>query len=89
MGLEEDPDPNPGLQSLYLQNGGGGAPGWLSWLSTDFGSGHDLAVREFKPRIGLCADSSEPGACFRSCVSLPLCHSPAHALSLSLSKVNI
>ena len=37
------------------------------------GSGHDLAVCGFKPRIGLCADSSEPGACFGFCVSLSLC----------------
>ena len=29
---------------------------------SDFGSGHDLAVCEFKPCVGLCADSSEPGA---------------------------
>ena len=27
----------------------------------DFGSGHDLAVREFEPRIGLWADGSEIG----------------------------
>ena len=25
-----------------------------------FGSGHDLTVRGFKPRVGLCADSMEP-----------------------------
>ena len=36
----------------------------------DFGSGHDLTVCEFEPRVGLCADSSEPGACFGFCVSL-------------------
>ena len=37
-------------------------------------SGHDLAVREFEPHVGLCADSSEPAACFGFCVwlSLPL-----------------
>ena len=46
----------------------GGSVGW----ATDFGSGHDLAVREFEPRVGLWADSSEPGACFRFCVSLSL-----------------
>ena len=34
------------------------------------------------------ADSSETGACFRFCVSLSLCPSPAHALSLSVSKIN-
>ena len=27
-------------------------------------------AREFKPHIGLCADSSQPGACFGFCVSL-------------------
>ena len=26
----------------------------------DFGSGHDLTVREFEPRVGLCADNTEP-----------------------------
>ena len=26
----------------------------------DFGSGHDLTVHEFKPRVRLCADSTEP-----------------------------
>ena len=51
---------NPGLGCL------GGSVGWAS----DFGSGHDLGVHEFEPRVGLCADSSEPGACFRFCVSL-------------------
>ena len=46
----------------------GGSVGWAS----DLGSGHDLAVCEFKPRIRLWADSSEPGACFRFWVSLSL-----------------
>ncbi|VFV24322.1 Hypothetical predicted protein [Lynx pardinus] len=50
--------------------------------------GHDLAVREFEPRVGLWADGSEPGACFRFCVSLSLCPSPVHALSLSVAKIN-
>ena len=43
----------------------GGSVGW----AVDFGSGHDLAVPEFEPLVGLCADSSEPGACFRLYVS--------------------
>ena len=30
----------------------------------------------------------EPGACFRFCVSLSLCPSPVHALSLSVPKIN-
>ena len=40
--------------------------------ASDFGPGHDLTVCEFEPHIGLCADSSRPGACFRFCVSLSL-----------------
>ena len=47
-----------------------------------FGSGHDLSVREFEPHVGLCADSSEPGARFGFCVSLSLCPCPALTLSL-------
>ena len=51
---------------------------------SDFGLGNNLAVCEFKPCIGFCADSSKPGACFGSCLPLSLCCSPARALSLSL-----
>ena len=29
-------------------------------LTLDFGSGHDLTVYEFEPRIGLRVDSMEP-----------------------------
>ena len=47
-----------------------------------------LTSARVKPHVGLCADSSEAGACFRFCVSLSLCPSPDHALSLSLSKTN-
>ena len=43
-------------------------------------------VREL--RIGLCAHSSEPGACFGFCIPLSLCPFPACALSLSLSLKN-
>ena len=40
--------------------------GSVSWAS-NFGSGHDLAVRGFEPHVGLRADSSEPGARFGFC----------------------
>ena len=30
-------------------------------LTLGFSSGHDLTVHEFEPRIGLHADSAEPG----------------------------
>ena len=46
-----------------------------------------------EPRMGLCDDSLEPGACFGFCVSLSLRPSLARILplplSLSLSKTNI
>ncbi|VFV41788.1 Hypothetical predicted protein [Lynx pardinus] len=40
---------------------------------------------------GMAARSLEPAACFRFCVFLSLCLSPARtlSLSLSLSKINI
>ena len=60
----------------------GGSVGWAS----DSGSGHDLTVREFEPHVVLCADGSEPGACFQNlCLLLSLCPFPAHALSPSIS----
>ena len=65
-----------------------GRLGSLVGDASDFGSGHDLMVCEFEPRIGLCADGSEPGARFGFCVSLSLCPSPVHALSLSVPKIN-
>ena len=61
----------------------GGSVGWAS----DFGPGHDLTVCEFKPCVGLHADSSESGASFGFCATLSLC--PSLSLSLSLSKINI
>ena len=32
----------------------------LKLLTVGFGSGHELMIPEFKPLIGLCADSTEP-----------------------------
>ena len=56
----------------YIKERLGGSVGKAS----DFSSGHGLTVHEFEPHVGLCADSSEPGACFgfhRSLsLSLPL-----------------
>ena len=51
----------------------------------DFGSGHDLAVREFEPRIGLWADSSGPEPVSDS-VSPFLSAPPPLVLCLSLSQ---
>ena len=77
-----------GIEGTYLKVIKAGAPGWRSRLSIRLQPGHDLAVPEFEPRVRLWADGSEPGACFRFCVSLSLCPSPVHALSLSVPKVN-
>ena len=72
--------------SSIKMNIAGHLGGLVSWAS-DFGSGHDLTVREFKPCIGLCADSSEPRVCFGS-VSPSLCAPPPHTLCLSLPLKN-
>ena len=62
-----------------------GVPGWRSRLSVRLQPGHDLAVREFEPRVGLWADGSElPILCLP--LSLPL---PLHALSLSVPKIKM
>ena len=44
----------------------------------------------FEPHIGLCTDSSEPGACFGFCgsLSLSLSLSAPPLLALCLSKIN-
>ena len=96
-GAQQVGEHTPSLDQLHIRKtavhgknairlrGAWGAVGWAS----DFGSGHDLAVHRFEPRVGLCAaDSSGPGTCFGFCVSLSLCPSPTHAPSLSVSLKN-
>ena len=61
---------------------------WVAQSVKRLQPGHDLAVREFEPRVRFWADGSEPGACFQFCVSLSPCPSPVHALSLSVPKIN-
>ena len=71
---------------------------WGTWgtqsvkCPTSARSDFDSQSVGLSPRVivGLCADSSEPGACFGFCVSLSLCPSSTctHSLSLSLSKIN-
>ena len=58
------------LGILYINKGQRGA--WVAQLVKRLSSGHDLSVRGFKPCVGLCADSSKPGACFGFWVSLSL-----------------
>ena len=50
-----------------------------------FGSGHDLTVLGFEPRIGLCADSAEPAWDSLPTLSLP---SPALSVSQDNSLIN-
>ena len=52
-------------------------------LTLDFGSGHDLTIREFEPHIRLCADNAE--SAWHS-LSIPLSLFLLLVLSLSLSK---
>ena len=52
----------------------------------DLGSGHDLAVSGFGPRIGIYARCTEPASELLSPLSGLL--SLVHSLSLSLSKIN-
>ena len=68
---------------------------WGAWVaqSVEHPTSAQVMISQLmssSPAIGLCADSSEPGACFRFCVSLSLCPSLAYAvsLSLSLSRIN-
>ena len=41
-------------------------------------------VHGFEPCVGLCADSSEPGACFGFCLPVSLSLPCSHSVSLSL-----
>ena len=47
---------------IIIRNGDCRGPGWLSRLGARLQLRHDLAVGGFELRVGLCADSSEPGA---------------------------
>ena len=74
------------IDNLGHKKGALGRLGSSVGSASDFGSGHDLTVRGFEPHVGLCADSSEPGAASDS-VSFSV--SPPLTLCLSLSKINI
>ena len=66
--------------------------GWGTWvthlvkcLTPDFGSSHDITVREIEPCGGFCAHSAEPTWDFLSSSFSP---PPVHSLVLSLSLSN-
>ena len=67
-----------------LKNISFGAPEWLSQLSVWLPLRSWSRSCEFEPRIGLCADSVEPGAHFDFCVSHSLSLSAPPLLILSL-----
>ena len=52
-------------------------------LTLDFGSGHDLTVHEFEPRVGLCADGAEPAWDSLS----PYLSDPPQSLPLKINKL--
>ena len=68
--------PSSSMTDVLLEEKEGRLSGSVSWAS-DFSSGHDLMVYEFVPGVWLCADSSEPGACFGFCISFSLPLPPA------------
>ena len=80
--------------ALIKTKGGGGKRGaWVAQsvkhLTLDFGSGHDLMVPEFKPRIGLRAENVEAAwdsLSLSPSLSAPPLLSLVLALSLFLSK---
>ena len=64
-------------------------------LTLGFGSGHDLTVCEFEPRMGPCAHNAEPAWDFSLSLflslslSLPLLYSHCLCLSqIKLKKIN-
>ena len=61
-----------------------GAPGWLSRLSVRLWLRSWSRGQWVRARIRLCADCSEPGACFRFCVSLSLTLPRSFSVSLCL-----
>ena len=50
----------------YIQRRGAWLAQSVKDLTLDFGSGRDLTLRGIEPRLGLCADSSEPAWDFLS-----------------------
>ena len=59
----------------------------------DFGSGHDLAVGEFKPHVRLCLTAQSLLGILSLLLPLSLCPSPAFVLSHNIKtlkkKINI
>ena len=58
---------------------------WGTWVAqwVKHLASAQVTVCGFKPHVGLCADSPDPGAYFGFCVSLSLCPSPALTVTVS------
>ena len=54
------PNAPPKRLSLIKNSRGARVAQSVKRQTPDFGSGHDLTVREFEPRVELCADSVGP-----------------------------
>ena len=59
----------------------------MGWAS-DFGSGHDLEVRGFEPRVGLCLQLRAWSLLWILCPPLSLLLPGLHSVPVSLSKRN-
>ena len=80
-------DANGAISWKDALSGGAWVAASVKHPTLDFGSGQDLMAREFEPRVGLCADSSEPGAASDS-VSPSLSAPPLLTLCVCLSLKN-
>ena len=85
--------PGKHMNITDFQDKGKGTPGCLSRLSVWLSISAQVMISWFvgssPMSCSVLTAHTEPGACFRICVSLSLCPSPAAlSLSLSLSKIN-
>ena len=70
-------------KKLSLKSWGAWVPRSVKHPTLGFGSGHDLTIHGFEPRVGLRADSTESAW---DSLFLSFCPSSAHALFLSQNK---
>ena len=69
-----------------MKDGGAWVARSVQWLTLAQVARSQSRICGFRPRVGLCAEGWEPGACLGVCVSLSLCASPTCTLSLSASQ---
>ena len=69
---------------MNMDSGGAWGAQSVKRPTFDFGSGHDITVRELEPHVGLHAVRVEPAW---DSLSLPLSGPPLFVLSLSVNKL--